>query len=251
MHMPTPNYSAHAVPDEVLFVPPAKVQALTPEQQALVAEAVGKVAASADLHPAVTIIHNLFTDSVEYMSDLGLQLLNTTLEEVKALGPAYSNTFFNAADAPNYLPVLYGLVQSLDPKASVSFFQQVRTAAGGDFAWYLSTTRVLLREPGGPPLLLITTACPVDPQHHLTHKLSRLLEENNFLRRHAVAFASLTTREREVLRHLSLGLTAPEIASALFLAPQTVQTHRRNIRHKLNASSAFELGQYARAFDLI
>lgn len=238
-------------PAEALFVPPPQRQPLTAAQEQLIAQAVAEIAATADLHPAVTIIHNLALDAVAYMSERGLRLLHTTLAELQALGPAYTHTHFNPEDAPNYLPQLYGLVQSLDPQASVTFFQQVRTATGRDFAWYLTTTRVLLREPDGPPLLMISTACPIDPLHHVTQKVQRLLDENNFLRRHARQFATLTARERDVLRLLALGFSAPDVAGQLNISVQTAETHRRNLRQKLSITSAFDLGQYARAFDLI
>ena len=65
------------------------------------------------------------------------------------------------------------------------------------------------------------------------------------------AFYAAGVAPREVLRLLALGHTAPQIGAELFLATQTIETHRRNLRHKLQAESQFELGQYARAFDLI
>lgn len=95
----------------------------------------------------------------------------------------------------------------------------------------------------------------MDPQSHFAAKAERLIGENDFLRQHAAAFACLTPREREVLRLVALGHTAPEIGTQLFLSSQTIDTHRRNLRRnlrrKLRADSVFELGQYARAFDLI
>lgn len=238
--------------DEPLFVPPMQRQAPTPSQLGLIEQAVAEIASTADLHPGVTIVHNVLTDTVEYMSARGLRELQTTLPKLRALGEAYFATYFNPDDAADYLPKIYNLVQSFDPDATVSFFQQVRVGGlTASFTWHYVTTRVLLRDPAGPPLLLCTTACSVDPEHHLTHKVSRLLEENNFLRQHAPRYATLTAREREVLRLLALGHSAPEVAAQLFMSPATAETHRRNVRQKLEAESAYELGQYARAFDLI
>jgi len=231
--------------------PPNRLPPATAAQQASMAQAVAEVAATADLHPGVTIVHNLLTDGIEYMSRRGLALLQISLPALQALGADYYHRFFNPVDAQDYMPRVYELLQSADPTGVVSFFQQVRTTENPEYTWYFSTTRVLLRDAEYRPLLLITTASPIDPLHHVTHKVSRLLEENNFLRQHAPLFASLTRREREVLRLLALGHTAPQIGAELFLATQTVETHRRNLRHKLHAESQFELGQYARAFDLI
>lgn len=235
----------------VLLGPPNRRLPATAAQQAHIAQAVAEVAATADLHPGVTIVHNLLTDGIEYMSRRGLKLLQISLPALQAMGADYYKQYFNPVDAQDYMPRIYELLQSADPMSVVSFFQQVRTTENSEYTWYFSTTRVLLRDAEQGPLLLITTANPIDPLHHVTHKVSRLLEENNFLRQHAPLFASLTRREREVLRLLALGHTAPQIGAELFLATQTVETHRRNLRHKLQAESQFELGQYARAFDLI
>jgi hypothetical protein len=48
-----------------------------------------------------------------------------------------------------------------------------------------------------------------------------------------------------------LGKSTTEIATELFISATTAETHRRNIKQKLNAPTIFELSQYARAFDLI
>jgi DNA-binding CsgD family transcriptional regulator len=51
--------------------------------------------------------------------------------------------------------------------------------------------------------------------------------------------------------HLAKGESAIECGKSLFISPQTVETHRKNIRMKLDTKSFFELTQYARSFDLI
>lgn len=235
-----------------LLVPPTEQHPATAQQQARMAAAVADIAASADSYPGVIIVANLLVDRVEYMSRRGLTELRTTLPELQALGPGYWEKYFNPADSADLLPKVYAMIQNPDPWASVSIFQQVRIAPDGGYVWHLSATRVLLRdEDTGQPLLLVTSSVPIDPLHHVTHKVNRLLEENNFLRLHAPRFATLTTREREVLRLLTLGHSAPEIAETLFISAQTAETHRRNIRRKLGAESVFELSEYARAFDLI
>ncbi|OON68642.1 hypothetical protein B0919_12235 [Hymenobacter sp. CRA2] len=223
----------------------------TPQQQARIDEAVAAIATTADLHPGVIIVANLLVDRVEYMSRRGLHELRTTLPELRALGAGYWAKYFNPADAAELLPKVYEMIQNPDPWASVSIFQQVRTGPDGGYVWHLSATRVMLRDEDTGQPLLITSSVPIDPLHHVTHKVNRLLEENNFLRLNAPRFAALTAREREVLRLLVLGHSAPEIALVLHISPQTAETHRRNLRQKLGADSVFELSQYARAFDLI
>ncbi|MVN91221.1 hypothetical protein GO816_08820 [Mucilaginibacter sp. HME9299] len=85
----------------------------------------------------------------------------------------------------------------------------------------------------------------------MASKASRLLEENNFLRKNFSLYKKLSHREREVLRTLAMGKSAAKTAEELFISTNTVETHRKNIRQKLGTTSFYELSQYARAFDLI
>ncbi|GAB2964706.1 hypothetical protein GCM10027048_37660 [Hymenobacter coalescens] len=90
----------------------------------------------------------------------------------------------------------------------------------------------------------------MDPSSHVMLKVQRLIEENRFLRRHQQQYVQLTARERQVLRLLAMGYSAPEVAAELHIAAHTAETHRRNLRRKLQADSVFALGRYARALSL-
>lgn len=52
--------------------------------------------------------------------------------------------------------------------------------------------------------------------------------------------SSLTTRERDVLNLLAQGLPQKKIAETLFLSPETVKRHLRNIYKKLNAHNKIQ-----------
>ncbi|TGE26050.1 LuxR family transcriptional regulator [Hymenobacter aquaticus] len=185
------------------------------------------------------------------MSPWGLELLQTTLPELRALGAGYHARFFNTADAAEYEPKIWELIERNELGPVTTFFQQVRANAQEAWSWYFTSLRLLLHDAQGAPLLLLCVASPVDPSSHIALRVQRLLEENEFLRRHAATFATLTAREREVLRHLALGHSSPQIAETLHLSVQTAETHRRNIRQKLQPQTAAELGLYARAFNLV
>jgi len=94
-------------------------------------------------------------------------------------------------------------------------------------------------------------AVPIDAHHHITSKVERLLQENNFLRRHQHIYFSLTAREKEVLKLMALGYSAQELAAKLYISEATASTHRRNIKSKIGAQSNYDITQFAQAFNII
>ncbi|NCC50477.1 MAG: response regulator transcription factor [Spartobacteria bacterium] len=59
------------------------------------------------------------------------------------------------------------------------------------------------------------------------------------------AFVKLTDREREVLQLIAEGHTTKDMADSLRISVKTVETHRRNMKEKLNVASIAELTKYA------
>jgi DNA-binding CsgD family transcriptional regulator len=214
---------------------------------------IAEIHAVADDFPGIIIIHNVQEEfrRVEYMSPRGLDILRITMEELHAIGEDYFPRYFNMEDANDYLPKFLELMQQSDTDRIYSFFQQVRRSPSEPWHWYSSSVKILAKDQQGRSLLSITFAVPINPLDHLYHKTQRLLEENNFLRRHFKEFSSLTSRETEVARALVSGLSATQIAQKLYVTIETVKTHRKNIYRKLGISSSHQLQEYARAFDLI
>ena len=77
----------------------------------------------------------------------------------------------------------------------------------------------------------------------------------NALARHQAAEANLrrwhelTPREQEVSALACLNLTNVEIADCLFISPETVKTHLRNVLYKFNLRSKTELRQMMADWD--
>lgn len=71
----------------------------------------------------------------------------------------------------------------------------------------------------------------------LLHQVTREREEQREVR---ARFAGLSEREWEILRHVAAGERNDDIAAALFISPQTVQTHVRNVLGKLGVHSKLE-----------
>lgn len=49
---------------------------------------------------------------------------------------------------------------------------------------------------------------------------------------------SITEREREVLKHICLGLNNEEISEKLFISPKTIKTHRANLLEKTGCKNS-------------
>lgn len=58
-------------------------------------------------------------------------------------------------------------------------------------------------------------------------------------------FHALTKREKEIAKLLVEGRTTQDIATKLFLSASTVETHRKNIHHKLGVHSTAGIVRYA------
>lgn len=64
-------------------------------------------------------------------------------------------------------------------------------------------------------------------------------------------FERLTDRERDVLRHVAQGYSAPEIGERLFISPKTVDTYKARIQDKLGLSHRHEYVQLALRLGLL
>ena len=212
---------------------------------------IAKIDAIAHELPGVVIIHSNRGMGVEYMSPRGLEILGITMDEVIAMGPTYYDHFFNAEEAQDYVPKIIGALERNNHEEWVNYFQQVKHNGDSHWTWYSSSTKIFMRDDTGFPILSITIALPLDLNHHFTVKVDRLQKENEFLRTNYTKFSKLTDRERDILKLTALGKSSVEIAQELFISNTTVDTHRKNLKKKLNAQSSYDLHQYAQAFDLI
>jgi NarL family two-component system response regulator LiaR len=79
----------------------------------------------------------------------------------------------------------------------------------------------------------------------LARLLPQVARERERRRDAQLLLSQLTDREREILTLLSEGLRNDDIAAKLFISPQTVQTHVRNLLGKLGVHSKLEAVAFA------
>ncbi len=79
----------------------------------------------------------------------------------------------------------------------------------------------------------------------LTRLLAQVAREREEQRDAIALLNDLTDRERQILQLLAQGKRNDDIARELFISPQTVQTHVRNILGKLRVHSKLEAVAFA------
>jgi DNA-binding NarL/FixJ family response regulator len=79
----------------------------------------------------------------------------------------------------------------------------------------------------------------------LTRLLHQVAREREARRDAMALFEALTEREREILSLLAAGMRNDDIAQKLYISPQTVQTHVRNLLAKLAVHSKLEAVAFA------
>jgi DNA-binding CsgD family transcriptional regulator len=221
------------------------------EKEKMILKTLEEVRTFAESIPGVVIIHEMPDFTLRYMSPFGLRLLGKDWDEINGIsGEEYHKRFFNPDFATHSVPLLLKLIEENNDDV-VSYFQQVRTSQDREWDWYMSMTKIHARDQEGSPLLCITVAMKIDPSSYFTAKAARLLEENEFLRKNYDRYSRLTNRERQILRLMVLGKSASGIAAELNITTATAETHRKKVKQKLEARNSYELGQFARAFDLL
>lgn len=206
----------------------------------------------ADELPVAIIVHRVDTMQIVYMNSTGLKELGTSQKELERLQPEeYYLKYFNSDGTEDVVPKVMLFIKAKGAADRISYFQQVRTAHSTEWQLYVSNTRVFNRDENGDATHLLTTASGLDPVHHITAKVGRLVDEISFLRQSNLLFLTLTKREKEILALMALGFSSVEIADKLFISIATTNTHRKNIRAKLRLKNNFETVKFAQAYNLI
>lgn len=100
----------------------------------------------------------------------------------------------------------------------------------------------LLKNTGKEELVLALETVH-DGENYYSQQIKDVLNENKKSDGDEISF--LSKREIEVLSLIGQGNTNTQIAEKLFLSPYTVETHRKNMMHKLQLKNSAELVKYA------
>ena len=118
--------------------------------------------------------------------------------------------------------------------------------AAGHWVRVLRQNFVLKRDPSGAVVViggLFTDITAHKHTHDVRFQVNRP-DFADFVRRHRPATAVLSAREQEVLALMLDGHTSRRIAAQLCISPATVDTHRRNLRRKIQSTRLHHLLQH-------
>ena len=83
------------------------------------------------------------------------------------------------------------------------------------------------------------------------HVLARRLTRKDPAQAERERYDKLTDRERDVLRYIAQGFSAPEIGEKLFISPKTVDTYKQRIHEKMGLAHRSDYVQLALRLGLL
>ena len=83
------------------------------------------------------------------------------------------------------------------------------------------------------------------------HVLAKRLTRKDPAQAERERYEKLTERERDVLRYIAQGYSAPEIGEKLFISPKTVDTYKQRIQEKLGIAHRADYVQFALKLGLL
>lgn len=168
------------------------------------------------------------------------------LDEIREMGMTYLEKNVH----PTTMASASELVSSykkLSHHQTFTFVQYVKLHQDKDFSPLITVTKVS-KLPGN---LVICLSPQPEDFGSMSSKMEQIVKMDQFKLKHFKRFQQLTEREVEILKLLANGCNNPEIAEQLFLARSTVETHRKNVKRKLELRSFRDLMKYAFAFNLV
>ncbi|MFT6851134.1 MAG: two-component system nitrate/nitrite response regulator NarL [Sphingobacteriales bacterium] len=155
------------------------------------------------------------------------------------------------------MPVLDGIettrqLQQKHPKVKVMMLTMYKNAEFIDQLMAIGAKGYLLKNTGKKELVKAIKTLG-EGGNYFSPAIQETAEKSldDQRRGHAEPIIFLTKREREVLTLVAKEKSTPEIASQLYISPHTVETHRKNIHHKLNIHTTAGLVKYASGLGLV
>ena len=130
-----------------------------------------------------------------------------------------------------------------DSNSICTYFQRINLS--GEFEWFLSY-KIFSEENK-----FLTVVQPVLEMGNSGALLIGILGETCINRNGWELFKTLTKREKQIMQLLAKGMTSQQISDQLCVSKFTVDTHRKNLFHKLEVKNYAQLFKIVQGFGLL
>lgn len=175
------------------------------------------------------------------------ELTHYPLEKLREEWMEYLVNHVHLDSIKNILKFLPPFYASQEPHQTMAFVQYVKVGRDSDYSSFISFTKPSRL----PDKHILWLTCEAKEFGKMSKKVEQVIRMDEFKLKHFKRYQQLTSREVEILKLLANGCNNPQIAERLFISRQTVETHRKHIKRKLEIRSLRDLMRYAFVFDLI
>ncbi len=200
----------------------------------------------ADQIPYTAHLNNAKTLEVVHTNKTHARVTGFHLDEIREMGMEYLDNHVHP-DTMDSVGDLIKTYTGIDHHKTFSFAQYVKLHQDKDYSPLITFTKTT-KLPGG---LVVCISPQPEDFGSMSPKMEQVVKMDEFKLKHFKRFQQLTEREVEVLSLLANGYNNPGIAEQLFLSRSTVETHRKNLKRKLELNSFRDLMRYAFAFNLV
>ncbi|MEJ7559214.1 MAG: helix-turn-helix transcriptional regulator [Pedobacter sp.] len=204
-----------------------------------------------DYIPGGVMVQDLKIMTNTYMNRYGCDYLRQDRQALLAMGPQFFERFFPPEEMRIIKPELRKFVMENNGEKVHSFFQRIRPDETTKYEWFYTTSRLYPGSGVDGSLKIFHVAVKADMLSYIGRKLNDLVDMDVYVTKHHHLFATLSLREKQIIRLIADGNTSIRIAEQLFLSIHTVNNHRKNILHKLEVTSISQLVKFATAFAII
>lgn len=195
-----------------------------------------------EIIPGVMHVNSRKDLSIQYVSQLGCDILGYSLEELNELGAEIFERHMSEYTRVNVLNLLTKELEKNDANQVIPFYQDWQYNKDESPVYHFTSTKILNENE------TISISLFPDMIEEMSNKVNSIFGVNKILSSYFTAFNTLTKREKEVLNYLGKELSRKEISLLLFIDEKTVKKHCENIYRKLDTSKRTELEKIAKAF---
>lgn len=191
-----------------------------------------------DRMPALVHIRDQRTGDIIWCNAAWERALNLSRKQITA----HSAEILKAIIHPDDVPLLRISNEHYRSKNMKNFGGLIRVRFPGhkEWRWLTGISTIIRKDDEGVPLETLAVFLDFSQVIHTESQLVEALREV-LRKRYSEALAKITVREKKVIQLLMSGLNNEQIASKLFISRHTVESHRKNIRMKLNVRNTSEL----------